>query len=265
MPAKHGIMGARRLIVAMPKGGSGKTATAVAFARGLAHARKSVLLVDLDPQGSASAALGAGPAPGCYGACELLLRPEVQFAPIPVAPRLHLVSASQETIALEIEVQRVSQVVGPVAVRAALERVENGYDYVICDCGPNLGPVTYNALAAGPILVPVETTRLSVSALASLTKAVGQLRGPAPWVCILAYLPTRHIGRETESREALRALRVLGGRRVLATAIPQSTAVARSLAEGRSLFDARYGASKAPAAYLAAIDEVVSRLEASHG
>ncbi len=258
-------MSARRLIVAMPKGGSGKTATAVAFARGLERARKSVLLVDLDPQGSATAALRGEPTPAGYSACELLLRPEVPFAPICVARQLHLVPASSQAITVEIEIQKVNQVAGPVAVRNALERVASAYDYVICDCGPSLGAVTYNALAAGPILVPVETTRLTVSVLPNLTKAVGQLRGPAPGACILAYLPTRHVARQTESREALNALRVLAGRRVLTTVIPQSTAVARSLAEGASLFDARYRASKAPTAYLAAIDEVVSRLEASHG
>ena len=258
-------MGARRLIVAMPKGGSGKTATAVAFARGLARAHKSVLLIDLDPQGSATAALGGEPTLGCYGARELLLRPEVPFAPIPVAPRLHLVPAFSQAVALEVEIQRVSQVAGPVVVRDALERVEDGYDCVICDCGPSLGAVTYNALAAGPILVPVETTRLTVSLLPNLTKAVGQLRGLTPAVRILAYLATRHVARQAESREALNVLHALGGRRVLGTVIPQSTAVARSLAEGVSLFDARYRDSKAPAAYLAAIDEVVSRLEARHG
>jgi chromosome partitioning protein len=202
---------------------------------------------------------------GGYSAHELLLRTEVPFAPIGVAPHLHLVPAFSQAIALEVEIQKANQVAGPVVVRDALERVENGYDYVICDCGPSLGAVTYNALAAGPILVPVETTRLTVSVLPNLTKAVRQLRGAAPGVCILAYLPTRHVARQAESREALKALRVLTGGRALTTVIPQSTAVARSLAEGLSLFDARYRASKAPAAYLAAIDEVVSRLEARHG
>jgi chromosome partitioning protein len=182
-----------------------------------------------------------------------------------VARQLHLVPAFSEAITLEAEIQRVNRVAGPVAVLDGLERVENGYDYVICDCGPNLGAVTYNALAAGPILVPVETTRLAVSVLPNLTKAVRQLRGAVPGVCILAYLPTRHVARQAESREALNVLQVLGGRSVLGTVIPQSTAVARSLAEGMSLFDARYRSSKAPAAYLAAIDEVVSRLEARHG
>jgi Mrp family chromosome partitioning ATPase len=51
-------MTARTLIVAMPKGGSGKTATSVAFAWGLHRAGRRVLVVDLDPQGNATAALG---------------------------------------------------------------------------------------------------------------------------------------------------------------------------------------------------------------
>jgi chromosome partitioning protein len=254
-------MDARRLIVAMPKGGSGKTATAVAFARGLERAGKSVLLVDLDAQGSATAALGVEPRHGGYTTFEFLLRLETVFAPVRIAARLHLVPASLQAGALEVEIRRLSQ----AAVRDALARVSTAYDYVICDCGPNLDATTYSALAAGPILVPVEATRLTVAALPKLTRAVAGLRRAAPEAFIVAFLATRFTARQTESEAALNALRALGGQRVLRTVIPQSTTVARSLAEGVSLFDPRYRASKAPAAYLAAIDEVVSRLEVRHG
>jgi chromosome partitioning protein len=254
-------MRARRIVVAMPKGGSGKTATAVAFARGLERAGKSVLLVDLDPQGSATAALSAATgAPSHYSAGDLL-RPGRRFEPVRVGPRLHLIP-SREGGSLEAAFQRASRLVGPLALREALERVSCGYDYVVCDCGPSLGPVT--CIAAGYILVPVETTRLTVAVVPRLIRAVACLRRVGPAVSILAYLATRHVLRQRESHEALAALRALGGRRVLDAVIPQSTAVARSLAEGVSLFDSRYRASKARAAYLAAIDEVVLHLEACH-
>jgi chromosome partitioning protein len=258
-------MGARRLIVAMPKGGSGKTATAAAFARGLERAGARVLLVDLDPQGSATAALGAESVADGYGVDELLLKPEMPFSPLRVTPRLHLAPAPREAVTVDFGIRLANQLAGPVAVRDALHRVASAYDYVICDCGPSLGMVAYNAFAAGPILVPVETTRLTVSAVPRLTRAVARLRRELPGPFILAYLPTRHVARQAESRAALDSLRALGGSRVLRTVIPQSTAVALSLAEGVSLYDRRYRESKAPTAYLAAIDEVVSRLEVRHG
>ena len=256
-------MGARRIIVAMPKGGSGKTATAIAFARGLELTGKSVLLVDLDPQGSATAALGATQVgPGGYAVGDLLLRPRKRFDPVQVNPRLHVIP-SQGNGSLEAAFQRARRLAGLAALSGALARVSKGYDYVICDCGPDPA-ATCSALAAGPVLVPVETTRLTVAVLPKLIRAVAQLRHVEPTVSIVAYLATRHIPRQTESREALAALRALGGRRVLEAVIPQSTAVARSLAEGMSLFHPRYRASKAQSAYLAAIDEVVSRLEVRH-
>jgi chromosome partitioning protein len=254
-------VGARKIIVAMPKGGSGKTATAIAFAQGLERTGKTVLLVDLDPQGSATAALGAAPAPkGGYALGDLLLRPRKVFDPIVVRSGFHLVPAQGDG-SLESGLRNASQFVGPLALREALARVAAGYDYVICDCAPSLAPVTCAGLAAGPVLVPVEMTRLAVAVLPRFLRTMAGLRRVEPSISILAYLPTRHVSREKESREALAALRAIGGRRVLDALIPKSTAVARSIAEGVSLFDQCYRASKARAAYLAAIDEVVSRLE----
>lgn len=258
-------MTARRLVVAMPKGGSGKTATSVAFAWGLHRAGKRVLVVDLDPQGNATAALGVDAPPGAYGVLEFLLRPELEFTPQQVAAKLDVVPACPWAVGVDLEVQRANQLTGPVAVREALERVEGQYDYIICDCAPSLGPVTYNALAAGPIVAPVETTRLAVSVLPELGRVVQQLRrGVAPNATVLAYLPTRFVEEQTESQEALRSLEGLAGERVLQTRIPLATAIARSLAEGLPLYDPRYRPSKGPPAYLAALDELLPRLEASH-
>ena len=155
-------MRSRRLIVAMPKGGSGKTATATALAWGFQRIGWKVLLVDLDPQGNATAALGGAPR-AAYGSLEFLLRPEQPFEPASVVEGLDVVPASPWMAGQDLEVQKANQLTGPVTVREALERVEAGYDLVLCDCAPSLGPVTYNALAAGPILAPVEMTRLAVS------------------------------------------------------------------------------------------------------
>jgi chromosome partitioning protein len=258
-------MPARRLIVAMPKGGSGKTATSVAFAWALQRAGKRVLVVDLDPQGNATGALGVEPAPGSYGVLEFLLRSEIPFEPTVGVEGVHVVPACAWHVGVDLEVQRANQLTGPVAVREALDRVANAYDFIICDCAPSLGPVTYNALAAGPILAPVETTRLAVSVLPELARVVKNLRrGIAPRAEVFAYLPTRYVEEQTESREALRALSALVGDRVLRTRIPLATAIARSLAEAVPLYDSRYRVSKGPASYLAAVDEVLPRLEASH-
>jgi len=258
-------MRARRLIIAMPKGGSGKTATAVALAWGLRESGKRVLLVDLDPQGNASAALGVGWA-SAYRTLDLLLRPERPFAATTVLDGLDLVPASPWRAGLDLELQKANQLTGPIAVREAVERVEGAYDYILCDCAPGLGPVTYNALAAGPVLAPVEMTRLAVSVVPELDRVVATLRrGVSPAANVLGYLATRFVERHAESREALAALRAMEGNRVLRARVPASTVVARSLAEATSLFSHRYHRSSAPAAYRAVIEEVTALLEENHG
>ena len=258
-------MRAHRLIVAMPKGGSGKTATATALAWGFERMGRRVLLVDLDPQGNATAALGV--AVGArYGALDLLLRPDLSFSPREITNGLHIVPASPWQAGADLEVQKANQLTGPVTVREALDRVEAGYDYVICDCAPSLGTMTYNALAAGPILAPVEMTRLAVSTVPELDRVVATVRrGVAPAAEVVGYLATRHVERLAESREALRALEALEGDRVLRARVPFATAIARSLAEATSPFSSRYHRSKGPAAYLAAVEEVAQLLEERHG
>ena len=258
-------MRSRRLIVAMPKGGSGKTATATALAWGFHRAGRRVLLVDLDPQGNATAALGVVPNGG-YRSFEFLLRPDLRFEPATVVEGLDIVPASAWRAGVDLEVQKANQLTGPVTVREALRRVGDGYDYVLCDCAPSLGPVTYNALAAGPILAPVEMTRLAVSVVPELDRVVTTLRrGVAPDAAVLGYLPTRHSGRLAESRDALQALLALEGERVLRTRVPFATAIARSLAEACSPFSPRYRRSKGPTAYLDVVEEVSALLEECHG
>jgi chromosome partitioning protein len=258
-------MQSRRLIVAMPKGGSGKTATATALAWGFRKVGWKVLLVDLDPQGNATAALGV-PARAAYGSLEFLLRPERPFEPASVVEGLDVVPASPWMTGLDLEVQKANQLTGPVTVREALERVDAGYDLVLCDCAPSLGPVTYNALAAGPILAPVEMTRLAVSVVPELDRVVATLRrGVAPNASVLGFLPTRVVTLQDESPEALRALLALEGDRVMRARVPFATAIARSLAEARSPFASPYRRSKGPAAYLDVVEEVSALMEEPHG
>lgn len=255
-------MAARRIIVTLPKGGCGKTATSVAFAWGLQLKKKRTLLVDLDVQGHSTIGLGVDLTAACYAALEFLVKPEIPFAPMSVLDGLDLVPASPYSAYLDMKLKEDADRVGPIAVREALDRVDESYDYIICDCPPNMGTTSYQAIAAGPVLAPVEMTRLTVTTIGILHEVIKSVRRAAPRAGVAAYVPTKCPPEtQTEFQEAYAALRVLGANRVLETRIPVATAIAQALATGQSLFSPRFRDSKGPSAYLAALDEFLPRLE----
>lgn len=255
-------MAALRIIVALPKGGCGKTATSVAFAWGLHLRGKRVLIVDLDVQGHSTIGLGTDLSLVRYGALEFLIKPEVRFAPTRVLDALDLVPASPYSAYLDLKLKEDSDQVGPIAVREALDRVQDQYDYIICDCPPNMGTTSYQAIAAGPVLAPVEMTRLTVTSIGILQQVIQSVKRASPRAQIAGYLPTKcPPENQIEFQEAFSALRQIGGSRVLETRIPVATAIAQALAMGQSLFSPRFRDSKGPGAYLAALDEFIPRLE----
>jgi len=263
-------MPARRLIIALPKGGSGKTATAVAFAWALQARRKRVLLVDLDPQGHSGAAVGVNLEDVNYRVGDWLLHPGATFMPTAVSPYLHVVPSTPHEANLDRRVEKESLDVGPILVRSALNRIEDLYDYVICDCPPNLAAVAYSALLSGPVLAPVEMNRLAVSTVPTLLQALSRLRSGGWSVRLLAFLPTKCRERTTEFRESLELLEEIAKpdkHRLTKARIPATTAIARSLAESKSLYCPEYGRSNGPHAYAAALREVLPLLEkeALHG
>ena len=263
-------MRARRLVVALPKGGSGKTATAVAFAWALQQRRKRVLLVDLDPQAHSAAAVGVDLSEVTYRVADWLLDRGAPFAPTVVSPFLHVVPSTPQDAGLDRSVEKESHDVGPILVRSALDRVEDRYDYIICDCPPNLGAVAYSALLSGPVLAPVEMNRLAVSTVPTLIDSLARLRRGGWNVSLLALLPTKCRERTMEFRESLELLGEMtkpGNHRITRARIPAATAIARSLAESKTLFGPEFKTSRGPSAYAAALREVLHLLEkeASHG
>jgi chromosome partitioning protein len=179
----------RRLAVVNHKGGTGKTTTAVNLSAALAELGKSVLLVDLDPQGSATRWLDPLPAEGeAEGEAEVDhgdLPSRVLEGSLPVMEAVDAVGATGfgfDRLPGNASLRRAARALaGEPASDASLRGVLRGlpqgrYDFVVIDCPPHEGFLSANALvAADALVIPVETRVLALQGLASLIAKIRRL------------------------------------------------------------------------------------------
>lgn len=171
----------RRIAVINQKGGVGKTTTTVNLAAALAAAGQRVCVLDLDPQAHASTHLGVEPDGTNPSLYEVLVsnRPIVEVRK-PVDHNLWLSPSDINLAAAEVE---LAGIVGrEVILREALAADAEQYDYVLMDCGPSLGVLTLNALAAADeVFIPLQPHFLALHGLSKLletTALVGKRINP---------------------------------------------------------------------------------------
>ncbi|WP_460743832.1 ParA family protein [Mariniluteicoccus endophyticus] len=171
----------RTLVVANQKGGVGKTTTAVNLAAALALGGLDVLVIDLDPQGNASTALGIEHPPGTPGTYEVLIDGDAITEHVqesPEAARLRVLPATIDLAASEIEL--VSTVARESRLAKAIRRYlkDNPTDYIILDCPPSLGLLTLNGLvAAQEILIPIQCEYYALEGVSMLMNTIKLVKG----------------------------------------------------------------------------------------
>lgn len=197
------------IAIANQKGGVGKTTTAVNLSAALVERKRKVLLVDLDPQASASLSL-LGPEAGgieqtIYQVMKRDIQPKEAIISAPTVPGLDFLPA---TIHLALAESEFINEFGREKLLAESMKTVKKYDYVLLDCPPSLGILTINALCyADEALVPCQATFLSVAGLALFWGLVEKVKRLHSTLKIEGIVATFTNDRETQSKEAVTQLR----------------------------------------------------------
>ncbi len=258
----------RRLFtIANQKGGVGKTTTAVNLAAALAVLGLKTLVIDLDPQGNASTALGITDRhSGTPSSYEVLLGDVPLTEALrrsPHSERLFCVPATIDLAGAEIEL--VSMVARENRLRTALAVLDElDFDYVFIDCPPSLGLLTINALVAAPeVLIPIQCEYYALEGVSQLMNNIEMVKAHLnPRLEVTTVILTMYDGRTKLADQVAAEVRRYFGGKVLRTVIPRSVKVSEAPGYSMTIIDYDPG-SRGAMSYLDAGRELADRQQPS--
>ena len=258
----------RIFTIANQKGGVGKTTTAVNIAAALANQGLNVLLIDIDPQGNASTALGIDHYSEVTSIYDVLID-DVQMreavAQCPDFDTLRCVPATIDLAGAEIELvslvareQRLQRALG-IYLREE-EEAGDRVDYVIIDCPPSLGLLTVNAfVAAREVLIPIQCEYYALEGLSQLLKNIQLIQKHLnPELAITTILLTMYDARTNLSAQVAEDVRTHFPGQALGTAIPRSVRISEAPSYGQTVISYDPHSSGA-LSYREAAEEIANR------
>ncbi|OII31618.1 chromosome partitioning protein [Curtobacterium sp. MMLR14_010] len=255
----------RILTVSNQKGGVGKTTTTVNLAAALARGGARVLVIDLDPQGNASTAMGVNHQADVTSIYDVIvdeapIADAVQRSPESenlwcVPATIHLAGAEIELVSLVAREQRLR-----TALDQYLESLDEPYHYVFIDCPPSLGLLTINAfVAAKEVLIPIQCEYYALEGLSQLLRNIELIeRHLNPNLQVSTILLTMYDGRTNLANQVAADVREHFGEQVLKAMIPRSVRVSEAPSYGQSVvaYDIN---SSGSLSYLEAAAEIAAR------
>ena len=259
----------RVLTVANQKGGVGKTTSTVNLAAALAMGGLRVLVIDLDPQGNASTALGVDHhTAGIEGLFEVLVEDRPFSDVLVKVAGFDQLECAPATLDLAgAEIQLVPMVAREHRLRRSLtrllaerEKAGQRLDYVLIDCPPSLGLLTLNALvAAEELLIPIQCEYYALEGVTQLLRTLGLVTEHLNENLVLStVLLTMYDGRTRLASDVAANVRESFPDAVLNSAIPRSVRISEAPSYGQTVmtYDPL---SPGAIAYLEAAREIADR------
>ncbi len=255
----------RVFTVANQKGGVGKTTTTVNLAAALARAGARVLVIDLDPQGNASTALGVEHRSETVSVYDVVINDEPMADVVQKSPEFDALYCVPATIHLAgAEIELVSLVAREQRLRTALDvflaQAPEPFHYVFIDCPPSLGLLTINAfVAAREVLIPIQCEYYALEGLSQLLKNIGLIEKHLnPKLTVSTILLTMYDARTNLATQVAQDVRDHFPEQVLNTLIPRSVRISEAPSYGQSVISYD-SSSPGSLSYLEAAAEIARR------
>lgn len=248
------------IAVANQKGGVGKTTTAVNLTDALKIKGKRVLLVDADPQGNATSAMGVDKGRVKTGTYQVLIGESAAPDALVKTKYGDLLPSNKSLSGALIELVDMQE--REYILKKALEGLRERYDYILIDCPPSLELLTLNALvAADTVLVPVQCEYFALEGLSDLTGTIRIIKRKLhPGLELEGVVLTMYDGRTNLSPQVAAEVKKFFRDKVMKTVIPRNVRLSEAPSHGKPVLEYDFP-SKGAQAYLSLGREIIERNE----
>lgn len=242
------------------KGGVGKTTSAVNIAADLGHLGYSTLLIDCDPQGNASSAVGA--VNDTADTFDILINSEPAEKAVQKTKfkNLSVIPSDMNLAAADLELSDRDK--RETVLKEALAPIRDNFDFIILDCPPSLSLLTINALAASDsVVVPMQCEYFALEGLSQLIFTLKQVkRLYNPKIELLGIILTMFDGRLNLSLQVMEELKQYFPDKIFTHSIPRAVRLSEAPSHSKPiLYYDKY--SKGSLTYLEVTKELVARCE----